>query len=268
SRAGRRAPDLPRRGDGRGGHPRLLPRQARGVWRLLPHHRLLADQEHAQGRRRRRAGDDQGRVVPRGHLHQGIARRPDGAQGLQPGDVPGRPDRLSHDLRRQSGRGAGSHHRPAQEVTQVHLSEALPGEESSGGTRAMTPTDAPPNVLVELDDETVFLRYDSDHPNQHGIPRAFAERAERGSFYLIIDMAKTPRLTGEANKAGPQTIRTAWFRGVVFLNASALMRMGLKVFHLGLFLTGQKEFPSVYVKSMEEALAAVVELRERAAKEA
>lgn len=127
----------------------------------------------------------------------------------------------------------------------------------------MSFTDAPANVLHEVDEDSVFLRYDPDQADNLDIPRHLAARAERGSYYLIIDLSKAPRLTTQANEEGPASVKAGWFLGVVFLNASALMRMGLKVFHLGMFLTGQEDFPSTHVKSMDEARKAVDDMRAR-----
>jgi len=125
--------------------------------------------------------------------------------------------------------------------------------------------EAEANVLHVVDDDTVFLRYDSDLENQFQIPKLLEERSRQGRYHLIIDLTKTPRLASQASEDGPSMVDSAWFLGVVFVNASALMKMGLKVFHLGMYLSGQKDFPSSFVKTLDEARQAVADLRARSA---
>lgn len=132
----------------------------------------------------------------------------------------------------------------------------------------MSLSHAEANALHEVGEDTVFLRYDSDLENQFQIPRLLEERSRQGRYFLIIDLSKTPRLTNRASEEGPSMVSSSWFLGVVFVNASGLMKMGLKVFHLGMFLTGQQDFPSAFVKTLDEAKGAVTDLRAKNAAKA
>jgi hypothetical protein len=129
-------------------------------------------------------------------------------------------------------------------------------------------SDAEPNVLHVVDEDTVYLRYDSTPENQFQIPKQLEARAQQGRYYLIIDVSKSPRLTRGASEDGPSMVNSSWFLGVVFVNASGLMKMGLKVFHLGMHLTGQKDFPTAFVKTLDEGRIAVAELRAKNAAKA
>ena len=122
-------------------------------------------------------------------------------------------------------------------------------------------SDAEANVLHVVEEDTVYLRYDSDLENQSQIPELLEARFREGRYYLIIDLTKAPRLAGQASEDGPTMVNSSWFLGVVFVNASGLMKMGLKVFHLGMHLKGQKDFPTAFVKTLDEGRVAVAELR-------
>lgn len=121
--------------------------------------------------------------------------------------------------------------------------------------------DAEPNKLYVVDEDAVFLRLDMDLENQFEIPKLLEERFQQGRYYLVIDLSKAPRLVTQPDVDGPSMVSSSWFLGVVFLNASGLMKMGLKVFHLGMHLLGQKDFPSVFVKAVDEVEPALEELR-------
>lgn len=130
----------------------------------------------------------------------------------------------------------------------------------------MSLTDAEPNVLHPYEEDAVFLRYDADLESQFDIPKQLKGHFEaQGPYYLVIDLSKSPRLMTNASDEGPSVVDAAWFRGVVFVNASGLMKMGLKVFHLGMYLVGQKDFPSVFVKTLDEASGGLAELRVKSA---
>ena len=124
-----------------------------------------------------------------------------------------------------------------------------------------------PSVLTDLEPDVVLLTFHAAEMGEADIPGYFrAKHAESGAFFLITDFSQTKSMPKGAADAGPGMIKAEWFRAVIYIKASRAVRMVLKVFNLGMFLVGQTDFPMIFVDSLEEAQAAITDLRRKSPK--
>lgn len=92
------------------------------------------------------------------------------------------------------------------------------------------------------------------------------KRAENGRFFLIVDFTgATTGIDSNTRERGANLVKAEWMRGCVYINASMPIRAALKVINLAMFLAGKADFPSEYVKSFDEAYAAIDRMRAAAA---
>jgi hypothetical protein len=123
-------------------------------------------------------------------------------------------------------------------------------------------TDTPHTTLRELDRDVLLLSMNAPDFAETDIIKGFRELLERvGPFYLITDLTEVKSLGRGAADEGPDMLRSEWFQAVIYINASRTVRMLLKVFNMGMFLKGQRDFPMIFTTSLEEALQAVEDLR-------
>lgn len=89
--------------------------------------------------------------------------------------------------------------------------------------------------------------------------RGFAAQAR---FYLVIDFTgMTGSIDTEMREKGPKLIKPEWMLGIAYINASMPVRLALKVINLAMFLAGKSDFPTEFVNSEAEAMAAVERFR-------
>ncbi|HLT31017.1 MAG TPA: hypothetical protein VK013_13330 [Myxococcaceae bacterium] len=123
-------------------------------------------------------------------------------------------------------------------------------------------TDTPLTALRELDRDVLLLSMNAPDFGDTDIIKGFRDLLERvGPFYLITDLTEVKTLGRGAADDGPDMLRSEWFKAVIYINASRTVRMLLKVFNMGMFLKGQRDFPMIFTNSLEEALQAVEDLR-------
>lgn len=123
-------------------------------------------------------------------------------------------------------------------------------------------TDTPTTTFRELDRDVLLLNLNAPDFGETDIIGRFKDMLERvGPFYLITDLTDVKSLGRGAADQGPDMLRSEWFRAVVYVNASRTVRMLLKVFNMGMFLKGQRDFPMIFTTSLEEAVQAVADLR-------
>lgn len=126
-------------------------------------------------------------------------------------------------------------------------------------------TDKPITTLRELDRDVLLLSMNAPDYGDTDIIGGFKAMLEKaGPFYLITDLTDVKTLGRGAADEGPDMLRSEWFKGVIYINASRTVRMLLKVFSMGMFLKGQRDFQMVFTNSLEEARKAVEDLRANA----
>lgn len=130
-------------------------------------------------------------------------------------------------------------------------------------------TDAPLTTLRDLDEDVLLLTMHAPDFSDTNIIGGFKAKLDKvGPFYLIADLSQAKSLGRGAAEDGPDMLKSEWFRAVIYIGASRTVRMLLKVFNMGMFLKGQKDFPMIFTESLEEALKAVEQQRAEQAKEA
>ena len=131
----------------------------------------------------------------------------------------------------------------------------------------MSTTPAQLQTIEDLAPDLLVLRMNAPERTTADIPAALKAKAQaNGAYFLITDLTNVKSLGKGVGDRAPDMVRAEWFRGVIYVSASPAVKLVLKVFNLGLFLSGQADFPSEYVKTMDEALAAVDRMRAAAAK--
>ena len=117
-------------------------------------------------------------------------------------------------------------------------------------------------IFEFLADDVVLMHPTGDPSRIDDIRSTLAERAKQGRFFMIADFNGVKKLHSEVGAKGNQVVDPNWIAGAVFVNASMSVRLGLKVYNLA------NDFPVEYVKTLEEAMAAIARLRESVAKKA
>lgn len=123
-------------------------------------------------------------------------------------------------------------------------------------------------IFEFLADDVVLMHPTGDPSRIDDVRSTLAERAKQGRFFMIADFNGVKKLHSEVGAKGNQVVDPNWIAGAVFVNASMSVRLGLKVYNLATILSGGNDFPVEYVKTLEEAMAAIARLRESVAKKA
>jgi len=120
-----------------------------------------------------------------------------------------------------------------------------------------------PSFLEFLPDDVVIMRtWAGDGEDIAVTAERLKKRAEQGRFFLIVDFSGvTGGIDSATRERGSNLIKAEWMRACVYINASMPMRAALKVINLAMFLAGRADFPTEFVKSMEEAQEAVARLK-------
>lgn len=117
--------------------------------------------------------------------------------------------------------------------------------------------------LEFLDPDVVILRPGVAHTSIESLGDLLRQRAERGSFYLVIDFTHFKNgIDSETRERGLRVVKSEWLAGCVYVQASAPIRLALKV--LKLMSLGASDFPAEHVATMEEAEAALARMRHAA----
>lgn len=121
-----------------------------------------------------------------------------------------------------------------------------------------------PSLFLEfLPDDVVIMRPGaSDGEDLSVTAERLKKRAEQGRFFLIVDFTGMQGgIDSATRESGSKLIKAEWMRGGIYINASLPIRTGLKVINLAMFLAGKADFPTEYVKSLDEALQVVARLK-------
>lgn len=128
----------------------------------------------------------------------------------------------------------------------------------------MSTANAPSHPFLEfLPDDVVVMRPGAGDGEDLAITaKRLEDRAAQGRFFLIVDFTDMPgNIDSETRERGSKLIQAEWMRACIYINASMPIRAALKVINLAMFLAGRADFPTEYVKSMEEAHATVTRLK-------
>ncbi|HLT31152.1 MAG TPA: hypothetical protein VK013_14020 [Myxococcaceae bacterium] len=128
----------------------------------------------------------------------------------------------------------------------------------------MSPAARQPSLFLEfLPDDVVLMRPGAGEGEELSVTaKRLEERAEQGRFFLIVDFSDMAGgIDSATRERGSDLIKVEWMRACIYINASMPIRAALKVINLAMFLSGRADFPTEYVKSMEEAHETVARLR-------
>ena len=126
-----------------------------------------------------------------------------------------------------------------------------------------TPTNPSAPFLEFLPGDVVVMRPGSGEAEDLvDTAKRLEARAEQGRFFLIVDFTDmSGGIDTETRESGSKLIKAEWMRGSVYINASMPIRAALKVINLAMFLAGRADFPTEFVKSMEEAQKTVERMK-------
>ena len=124
----------------------------------------------------------------------------------------------------------------------------------------------PQPYLSFPEDDVVLLRLSAELGSGPAPEAQLEARAAQAPFFLVVDFKGwTGKFDAELREEGPKLIKAEWMLGVVYLNTSLPIRMGIKVFNLAMSLRGKGDFSTEYVSDESEVPAALDRLRQQRA---
>lgn len=120
------------------------------------------------------------------------------------------------------------------------------------------PPPSSPRFLEFRPPDVMFIRLGAESGSVEEIAETMRRQAEQGPFYLVVDFTHMAGgIDAKTRSETSKLVRPEWILGCAYINASMPVRLSIKTINLALFLVGKADYPSEFVTSEAEAMAAI-----------